>query len=325
MEVNINKPIFIIGVGRSGTTLLQSILSSHKNVTFTPETHFFRFYLGSEKKYFHLNRKSKTKVIEELKEDKYFRRLGNLSDNILAEYKSSEDMSLIDIYKKVLEEYAISEGKSYVGDKDPKNIELLHLIKQHFPEALIINMTRDPRDVIASRMKADWSKSRSVYSHLFAYKAQSIMSARYGKKLFNSNFFNLKYENLLKDPKKYIEPICKKLGVEYDPSMLNFQSTAEKLVSSEEMQWKKESTGPLLKDNVGKWQGTIENYKLALIEEVLKKTFKTNNYIPSQSIRRLSLIQRVSITVLNVSYLILTTIYINNKLRSVKKLCKLQG
>ena len=40
-------PIFIIGVGRSGTSLLQSMLNSHSKIAFTPETHFIRSYMSS--------------------------------------------------------------------------------------------------------------------------------------------------------------------------------------------------------------------------------------------------------------------------------------
>jgi len=41
--------IFIIGVGRSGTTLLQVMLNSHSKIAFLPETHFFRFYISNPK------------------------------------------------------------------------------------------------------------------------------------------------------------------------------------------------------------------------------------------------------------------------------------
>ena len=67
------KKLFIVGVGRSGTTLLQSMLNAHPEICFTPETHFVKRYLVphlSGNKCF-----SKANLIQSLAEDKYFSRL----------------------------------------------------------------------------------------------------------------------------------------------------------------------------------------------------------------------------------------------------------
>ena len=42
------EPIFIVGVGRSGTSLLQAMLNAHSKITFTPETHFIKSYLSKK-------------------------------------------------------------------------------------------------------------------------------------------------------------------------------------------------------------------------------------------------------------------------------------
>ncbi|WP_179133949.1 sulfotransferase family protein [Halobacillus massiliensis] len=316
MAVNIDKPLFIVGVGRSGTTLLQSILNSHENITFTPETHFFRFYLGNQKK----SKVNKKKIIKEIEEDRYFQRLKIDTRKILEDYKSTNSMRLIDVYKRLLIDYANSQEKMYVGDKDPKNIELLHLIKKYFPGAIIIYMVRDPRDVIVSRMKAEWSRGRSIYAHIFAYKAQSLLAKKYGQMLFNENFIKVSYEKLLKEPESILRPLCEHLGVEYTNTMLKFQQSAKNLVSDDEMQWKKESIGPLLKNNTGKWKGNLSKYYLSLIEQTLKKSFIDERYTPSYSFKNINIFQFINIKFLEIVYSIFSRLYVMNRVKSVKKI-----
>ena len=92
------KPIFIIGVGRSGTSLLQSMLNAHKDISFPPETHFIRYYLI--KKYNYDNVKNK------LLEDENLKKL-NLD---LIELVNASN-SLRDFYVSLLKSYINRKNK----------------------------------------------------------------------------------------------------------------------------------------------------------------------------------------------------------------------
>jgi len=64
--------IFIIGLGRSGTSLLQSILNAHSEIAFLPETHFLRKYVFPGK----LKNKSDVEIKTILKNDEHYKRAG---------------------------------------------------------------------------------------------------------------------------------------------------------------------------------------------------------------------------------------------------------
>ena len=153
------RPIFIVGVGRSGTSLLQSMLNVHKDISFPPETYFIRYYLIKKYNY--------DSVKNKLIEDKNLKKLNlDLVDLVNA------SNSLKDFYVSLLNSYVNRKNKHFAGDKDPKNVECLRVIKENFPYSLIIHIYRDPRAVIASRIKAKWSMSRPFWQQLLAYKAQ---------------------------------------------------------------------------------------------------------------------------------------------------------
>ena len=125
--MKIFKPIFIVGVGRSGTSMLQSMLNTHREITFPPETHFIRSYISEKNEL--------ENVKEELLSDPNLLKLRLPLKKIL-----ERNTKLETFYKELLKEYMISQGKKYVGDKDPKNIEYLQLIHNIFPQAIIIHI-----------------------------------------------------------------------------------------------------------------------------------------------------------------------------------------
>jgi len=122
------KILFIIGVGRSGTSLLQSMFAAHPNVGFLPESAFLRRYVYRGNLHSAYGLGGKKAVIKILEQDEKFARTG--LNNL------------------------------WIGDKDPRLVEFLPLVKTLFPDAHVIQVIRDPRDVLVSKKKAAWSKDK---------------------------------------------------------------------------------------------------------------------------------------------------------------------
>ena len=104
---NVMNPqkLFIVGVGRSGTTLLQSMLNSHPEICFTPETHFFKRYIAPNIS----NTKgiSKQKLQALLQADKYFSRLEVSIEEHLKKFSSNiSNKDLINLFEGILNQYA---------------------------------------------------------------------------------------------------------------------------------------------------------------------------------------------------------------------------
>ncbi len=266
------KKLFIVGIGRSGTTLLQSMLNAHPDICFTPETHFIKRFivpqLSSRKEL------SKKDLQGLLQKDKYFSRLNIPIEENLKKYRSViSNQDLIELFDCVLNQYAKSKNKSFVGDKDPMNSSYISQIQYCFPKSFLIHIIRDPRDVILSRMKSDWGKDTSFAVHLAEHNVQLENMLSNGMALFREKYVEVYYEQLLENPAKELQKICNKIGLLYNREMLDFQKKAEELVFSEEKAWKGNVSKPILKNNKNKWKSGLTNYQVSLVELVLKKHF----------------------------------------------------
>jgi len=250
------KPIYIVGVGRSGTSLLQSMLGSHPQIYTVPETSFLRRYVFS-----HENNQPLAET------DSHLDRIPGLKANLLGKTKKTE---LLDLYNQ---ELFLNSDSKYILDKDPRLIEYIPTLQKVIPNAKVIVVYRDPRDVLASKMKARWSAGR----HLISYLVSSKVQLNDGRLLATNNeVFFVKYENLLSDAGLVLNEVCGYLEVKFDSGMLDFQSVAQKLVQKDEMDWKKETLQPLNKNNINNWKNQLSNLE-AYVSYLNVKNFCDEN------------------------------------------------
>jgi len=279
------KTVFIVGVGRSGTSLLQSMLDAHPKGVFLPETHFFRKYVAARKYRSKIEKKGVKALMQILKSDDDFGRAGIAAEELLMSSEQEETpLDLEKVYKRLLKLYLKGyQDLQFVGDKDPRNIDYLQSLKTAFPNAKILHIVRDPRDVLSSRMKAEWSKHRPVWQHVLLYETQLKRGRRLGKQLFGNNYYEFRYEDLIAQPEKSLQAISRHLEIEYSEAMLKFSKSAERLVDKNEMSWKKETLGPLLKENKNKWKKSLNLRQIAMAEQVCTTAFKDFGYSYSNS------------------------------------------
>lgn len=272
------KPlIFIVGVGRSGTSLLQSMLASHPKIKFLPETAYIRRYLTNKELNFIFENCGKDSAMEVLEKDSLLNRLDmNIKELINPALEKHKRLDLA-IYEEILE--ASDSGEViYLGDKDPKLIEHLPMLKRLFSRAHVIHIIRDPRDVLTSKKKAEWSKSGHPIKHIFANRAQLKIGRKNGPKYFGERYKEIFYEKLIGFPRETLEDICNFLNLEFSESMLSFSGEAKRLVSKSEMSWKKETLGPLLRDNIEKWKTELSSKEIALTELACEEAFLIGKY-----------------------------------------------
>jgi hypothetical protein len=279
-------PVFIVGVGRSGTSLLQSILASHSKISILPETGFLRNACLRRQK-------SQNISLEQMAAS--FPRLERVMEKLPEETHPESFPNEIALYHFILERFTAVQDKEIAGDKDPKLVEYISAVAQLFPKAKFIHLVRDPRDVLLSKKKAEWSKGKPSWYHIFANYVQLRLGAYAGEKLSDDQYFLVTYEQILDLPEEYISRVCDFLEVEFESSVLAFQDKARELVADDEMQWKKETMGPLLKNNTGKWKGKLETWEVALTERLCEQAFEVGGYKKSEAVNRLNGIHKLGI------------------------------
>lgn len=301
--------IFIVGVGRSGTSLLQSMIGSHPGVAMLPETSFVRRFLMRrqlEKEYL---RGGVQGVVSALSGDKRIQRLGMDINALVLSALTKKSNNLLDalVYDEI--RLIKAGGKDITGDKDPRAVEIIPLILHIWKRAEIIHVIRDPRDILLSKQQAEWSRGHGIMRNLFANRVQLKMGRASRREMPVAQYHELIYEQLLKEPESELRHLCGELGLDFSTSLLDFESSAIRLTSSDETEWKGETLGPLLSTNYNKWKAGLPNWKIALTELVCSEHFAVGKYERSECIHRLGLLEKFRIYAMAAVIISLDPIY----------------
>lgn len=230
--------IFIVGVGRSGTSLIHSIVGSHPNIISITENQLFR------------------NIISKYNDD---RLISNFSEfkSFLSNNSNFDRLNISDIDLKILHTKSLNYNHFYqnlllylkkdnlgVCEKDPRSIDLFEKLIKIDDKYKIIHIYRDPRSVISSRLKVKWVKIKSVIYHSIIYNLQLLL---FFKKYdnFHENIHNVRYEDLVQRPEETIIKLCDFLNVKFSQEMLSFHKTSNNIVSAEEKEWKLETFKPI--------------------------------------------------------------------------------
>ncbi|MDP6965953.1 MAG: sulfotransferase [Candidatus Marinimicrobia bacterium] len=306
-QSDFNNLVFIVGVGRSGTSLLQAMLNTHSKIAFLPEINFLRRFLMTNALEVLRKGKGEQALKQLLLSDRWLTRLGLDLSEILGKIEFDGQPVSLAIYSKILRTWLAKEKKVIIGDKDPRSIEFLPQLHRLFPEASVIHLYRDPRDVLLSRKKAQWSKNRSIYNHLFVNTVQLKLAHRQIK-IFGCRAIEVAYEQLTTSTEEVLRSICTLLNVDYESGMLDFTESARKLVSADEMQWKKETLAPLTGSSVGRWEKDLTAWEVALVEKNVCAAFSHYDY--SVSNPSIGLVKRVLAGGVSIVVAVASSIYV---------------
>lgn len=266
LVVDVRRPVLVCGVGRSGTTLVQSMLAAHPELCLPPETHFFGRYVAPDRLRRRLEASGPGALRSVLAADRELARAEIGLDELLEPFVAADrPLDLARVYARLLELYARRAGKPRVGDKDPHHLDDLAALAAAFPDARVLHVVRDPRDVVLSRTKAAWSADRPWWLHALIAQEQLRRGRRAGRAAFGSAYREVRYEELLREPEATLRAICDHVDVAFDPAMLAFGRAADRLIDPGELAWKREALGPLLARNAGKWRSELSAGRAAWI------------------------------------------------------------
>jgi hypothetical protein len=236
--VDTRSPVFLIGFPRSGTTLLDQILSSHSGIVCLEESEHFSEALG-----------------EIITEPARAFGPGALTDHELDRIRES-------YWRRVGE-----QGASIVVDKYPLNIVVLPLIKRVFPGAKIIFAMRDPRDVVLSCFQQRFTINAAMAQFLElgragAYYDQVMALFELCRVRLDFDLHQVRYEDVVADLEGASRQLCAFLGVPFEGAMLNYRETA--LRRDIATPSARQVIEPLYNRSIGRWRRYEEELKPVL-------------------------------------------------------------
>jgi len=231
------KQIFIVGSSRSGTTMMGRILGNHSDIFTFKELHFFGdiWVNNNDKK---LNRDEQVQLLSRLF---CIQERGIFSQNSFTEFKTKSEKilaqdisSALKIYELFLTTISKKNSSSISCEQTPKNLYYLEEILDFFPDAKVINLVRDQRDVLLSQ-KNKWKRRflgaksiplieaiRSFVNYHPILTAKVWDSSLYQTTKFRSNsrVKIIKFEDLLLDSRIQVQDICRFLEIDFQENML---------------------------------------------------------------------------------------------------------
>jgi len=255
------KTLFLTGIGRSGTTLLQQMLHAHSQINFQPETHFFKKYIVPQLLGKTL---SNSALVSLIAEDNYLKRLPLYAQKILQNLKPNL-LSLASGFDRILH----VENCIYGADKDTEHVRYLPHLKKVYPNAFVINIIRDPRDVTLSRKKTPWGAKRSTVFHAAEYIYYFKKMQREGAALFGKQYIELKFEDLISAPSETLKTLTNALNLDFETEMLDYGKQANSLIAQDEKAWKGNADQPIIKENKNKWERELNPNVVGLLESEL--------------------------------------------------------
>jgi len=200
------KPIFITGLPRTGTTLVERIVSSHSNVSTLGETMFLQM---------------------SLKESAGIARPVPLNAGNIKQIATAE---LSDVSQRYLDYVAYRLGSEpYFIEKLPLNFLYLGMIAKAWPEAKIVVLNRNPMDACFSMFKQVFTfvyKFSYSLEHLGQYYVAYHRLLEHWRDLLGERLIEVYYESLVENQEKETRDLLEKLGLEFEQGCIEFEKNS---------------------------------------------------------------------------------------------------
>jgi protein-tyrosine sulfotransferase len=200
--ISSSAPIVVGGCHRSGTTLLRVLLGRHPKIAAGAESTVF------------LKRISSPSEIGAL---------FDMDPGVIARWQrqSRTQVEFIDRFQAAV---LASEGKEIWAEKTPGNVLRFGFVRRHFPNAWLIHIVRDGRDVVCSMRRQRWPKpcgkqgSAAELRRCADYWARYVTSGR--RFADDPRYFELHYEDLVRNPEQVLRELLDFIGLEGSDELL---------------------------------------------------------------------------------------------------------
>jgi hypothetical protein len=218
---------FVVGVGRSGTTLLRLMLDAHPQVAVPPETHFIPDVIKACDR-----GEGPDAVVEVLRSSRRWGDMGIPDEAMRSAFHAVGRFDATSACRAIYLTYAADKGKARWGDKTPKYSLAMGEIEDALPEARFVHLIRDARAVALSRVKMVEGRGEQPPNPagVAARWAKRIRQARAeGETL--GGYLEVRYEDLVTDTEPTLRRVCEFIELEFDPAMLDYHEHAGERLS----------------------------------------------------------------------------------------------
>ena len=245
--ISSSLPVYVLGMPRSGTTLVEQIIAGHSQIFGAGE-------LGVI-----------PQVIQGLNRWERHTGSGRCYPDCIDDLTTLTSKGIANNILHELQEYA--PDARHIIDKMPHNFENIGLIKFLFPQAKIISVRRDPRDIALSNYFTDYQAKHSGMG--FAYDLSTIgeqladhnLMMQHWQQTFPGEILQINYEDVVDNLEGSARKMLDYIGVDWEPEVLNFNQLERSIKTASVWQVRQ----PIYKTSKEKWK-RYEKYLAPLIK-----------------------------------------------------------
>lgn len=280
-----DSPVFIVGMSRAGTTLLSRMLDAHSDIAIFPETWM----------YVVLDRLG---CLEEFRNpwqtalflDEVWKNLASYRDPAarVVALEAARSTGYVGPSVRLLERlgraYARERNAKIWGEKTPGHALWLPQIRALFPQARILFMVRDPRDVLVSYDER-WGEGQRDTKYIVSTASllKYFLSHLLHRPAFPPEQVHwVRYEGLVANPGAELRRVCNFLGVDFEQSMLTFyRRHANVEHDMPDGRYHALLSRPVTTEKIGRYQEALTQTQIALVESLLGEEMQAVGYSPS--------------------------------------------
>jgi hypothetical protein len=267
-------PLLILGVRRSGTTLLRVMLDRHSQLAVPDETYFVPQLADR-----HLLRVEPDRFLDDV------RRVVDWDiplDKVRSRLRPG--MPIGAAIGTVYAVYAEERGKPRWGDKTPMYMQNLRLLERLFPDALFVHLIRDGRDAATSFLAMPrgivtetWMHPRTPADFACQWRTEVAAARRLGGRV-GPRYLEVRYEDLVADAESALRRVCEFAELEYEPGLTDYAGNVDVSAKPHQQSLKQPPTKGL-RD----WRAQMSPTDVAAFEHVAGDLLRELGYETSQT------------------------------------------
>jgi hypothetical protein len=270
---------FIVGCPRSGTTLVQRLLSTHPESTVLPETFFVRQLMPNHRALEEpLLQNEYNTLVQAVLQSKAWS-VQDLSEKTLHREVRRQPQTGAGVLRAWMHATAQAHGVPVVGEKTPDHALQVTSLHAAFPEARFVHVVRDPRAVVNSWRTVPWS-SGYVWRDADLWR-ERVQSVRQAAAL--APVHTVRFEQLVQAPAATMQHVAAFLGLSPGHTWTRDDVDAEQVaVDTEAEPWKQNALAPIDPAVAERWRKTLLPDDQAMIEHIGADEMLRWGYMPEQ-------------------------------------------
>jgi hypothetical protein len=280
--------VFVVGMNRSGTTLLRMMLDAHPQLTIPPETHFVPDLIKACRE----PDATPEDALAAMKSAREWGDFGFSDEQMLGRLRALPKLRPGPAVRTFYEAYMAEQGKPRWGEKTPTYVQKMKLIQRALPEARFVHVIRDGRDV-----------ALSVLDRTVRDLTAGDVGGRWQKKITKAredapqleHYMEIRYEDLILDTEPVLRRVADFIDLPWDDAMLDYhersgerlkemaralpaEGRAKELSLERRMATHAMTTKPPSADRVARWRTQMTAEQRGEFEEVAGELLEQLGY-----------------------------------------------